>query len=178
MGDPGSIPGSGRSPGEGKGNPLQYSCLENSMDRGAWWATVYGITKSWTRLSDFTFFLSIMKLNIRLHVFSDVCWVFCFSLLWFFLFLDSYFYIGFFKNWFVEILYVLWRLILSWLCTAYVSSQDCFQSIVLLVYCLRNAYLYWGPKDLFLYIGTEILWPIQPRIFPLWSFVEKVWRLL
>ena len=38
-GDPGSIPGSGRSPGEGNGNPLQYSCLENSMDRGAWWAT-------------------------------------------------------------------------------------------------------------------------------------------
>ena len=41
-GDPGSIPGLGRSPGEGNGNPLQYSCLENSMDRGAWWATVHG----------------------------------------------------------------------------------------------------------------------------------------
>ena len=40
-GDPGSIPGSGRTPGEGDGNPLQYSCLENSMDRGAWRATVY-----------------------------------------------------------------------------------------------------------------------------------------
>ena len=39
-GDPGSIPGPGRSPGEGNGNPLQYSCLENSLDRGAWWATV------------------------------------------------------------------------------------------------------------------------------------------
>ena len=39
-GDTGSIPGSGRSPGEGHGNPLQYSCLENPMDRGAWWATV------------------------------------------------------------------------------------------------------------------------------------------
>ena len=51
-GDPGSIPGSGRSPGEGNGNPLQYSCLENSMDRGAWQATVHGVTKSWTRLSD------------------------------------------------------------------------------------------------------------------------------
>ena len=46
--DPGSIPGSGRSPGEGNGNPLQCSCLENSMDRGAWWATVYGVAKSWT----------------------------------------------------------------------------------------------------------------------------------
>ena len=42
MGDLGSIPGSGRSPGEGNGNPLQYSCLENPMDRGAWWATVHG----------------------------------------------------------------------------------------------------------------------------------------
>ena len=46
VGDPGSIPGLGRSPGEGNGNPLQYSCLENSMDGGAWWATVHGITKS------------------------------------------------------------------------------------------------------------------------------------
>ena len=53
--DPGSIPGSGRSPGEGNGNPLQYSCLENSMDGGAWWATVHGVAKSWTQLSDFTF---------------------------------------------------------------------------------------------------------------------------
>ena len=54
-GDSGSIPGSGRSPGEGNGNPLQYSCLENPMDGGAWWATVHGVSKSWTRLSDFTF---------------------------------------------------------------------------------------------------------------------------
>ena len=46
----GLIPGSGRSPGEGNGNPLQYSCLENPMDRGAWWATVHGVTKSWTQL--------------------------------------------------------------------------------------------------------------------------------
>ena len=44
-GDPGSIPGSGRSPGEGNGNPLQYSCLENPMGRGAWWATVYGVAR-------------------------------------------------------------------------------------------------------------------------------------
>ena len=42
VGDLGSIPGLGRSPGEGNGNPLQYSCLENPMDRGAWWATVHG----------------------------------------------------------------------------------------------------------------------------------------
>ena len=44
------IPGLGRSPGGGHGNPLQYSCLENPMDRGAWWATVHSITKSWTWL--------------------------------------------------------------------------------------------------------------------------------
>ena len=43
------------SPGEGNGNPLQYSCLENPMDGGAWWGIVHGATKSWTRLSDFTF---------------------------------------------------------------------------------------------------------------------------
>ena len=49
---PGSIPGSGRSPGEGNGNPLQYSCLGNPMDRGAWRATVHRVTKSQTRLSD------------------------------------------------------------------------------------------------------------------------------
>ena len=52
-GDQGSIPGSGRSPGEGNGNPLQYYCLENPMDRGAWWATVHGVAKSRARLSDF-----------------------------------------------------------------------------------------------------------------------------
>ena len=54
-GDPGSIPGSGRSPGEGNGNTLQYSWLENPMDGGAWWATAHGVAKSRTRLSDFTF---------------------------------------------------------------------------------------------------------------------------
>ena len=50
-GDLGLIPGSERSPGEGNGNPLQYSCLENSMGRGAWWDTVCGITKSWTGIA-------------------------------------------------------------------------------------------------------------------------------
>ena len=53
-GDPGSIPGSGRSPGEGNGNPLQYSGLENPMDGRARWATVHGVTKSRTRLNDLT----------------------------------------------------------------------------------------------------------------------------
>ena len=54
-GDLGSIPGLGRCPGEGNGNSLQYSCLENPMDGGAWWATVHGVAKSRTRLSDLTF---------------------------------------------------------------------------------------------------------------------------
>ncbi|XDA71135.1 hypothetical protein R6Z07F_001490 [Ovis aries] len=51
-GDLGFSPGSGRSPGKGNGNPLQYSCLGNPMERGAWWATVHGVAKSHTRLSD------------------------------------------------------------------------------------------------------------------------------
>ena len=50
--DPGSIPGSGRSPGEENGYPLQYSCLESSMDRGAWQATVHGVAKRWSQMSD------------------------------------------------------------------------------------------------------------------------------
>jgi len=54
-GEPCLIPGLGRSSGEGNGNPLQYSCLKNSMDRGAWWATVHGVTKSWTQLSNWHF---------------------------------------------------------------------------------------------------------------------------
>ena len=54
-GDLGFIPGLGRSPGEGNGNPVYYSCLENPMDGEAWWATVQGVAKSWTQLSDLTF---------------------------------------------------------------------------------------------------------------------------
>ena len=52
VGDPGSILGSVRSPGEGSGYPLKYSCLENSVDRGAWQTIVHGVTKSQTQLSD------------------------------------------------------------------------------------------------------------------------------
>ena len=52
VGDSGSIPGSGISPGEGNGNPLQYSCLENPLNRRAWWATVHGVAKSQTQLSN------------------------------------------------------------------------------------------------------------------------------
>ena len=51
-GDPGLVPGLGKSPGERNGSPLQYSCLENSMDREAWWATVHGVTESRIRLSN------------------------------------------------------------------------------------------------------------------------------
>ena len=61
-GDLGSISGSGRSSGEGNGNPLQYSCLENNMDGGAWWATVHGVAKSRTWLSDFTFTFTFPKI--------------------------------------------------------------------------------------------------------------------
>ena len=50
--DTGSVPGSGRSPGEGNGNPLHYTCLKNPMDRGAWRATLHGVTKNRTQLSD------------------------------------------------------------------------------------------------------------------------------
>ena len=68
-GDVGLIPGSGRLPGEGNGNPLQYSCLENTMDRGAWWATVHGITKSWTRLStQHTIFNSHSYVIVNFHI--------------------------------------------------------------------------------------------------------------
>ena len=52
VGDPGLIPGLGRSFGEGNGNSFQYSCLENSLDGRAWWATVHGVARSQTRLSD------------------------------------------------------------------------------------------------------------------------------
>ena len=54
-GDTGLTHGSGRSPREGNGNPFQYSCQDNPMDRGAWKAIVHGVTKSWTQLSNFTF---------------------------------------------------------------------------------------------------------------------------
>ena len=62
-GDPSSIPGSGRSSGEGNGTPLQYSCLENPMDGGAWWATVHRIAKSHRQLSYFTS-LSLSTLSV------------------------------------------------------------------------------------------------------------------
>ena len=70
-GDPFSIPGLGRSPGEGNGNPLQYSCLENPMDGGAWQATYHGVTKSRTWQSDFTF---TFLLKLKLQYFGQKMW--------------------------------------------------------------------------------------------------------
>ena len=69
-GDLGSNPGLGRFPGEGNDNPHQYSCLENPMDGGAWWATVHGVAKSRTRLSDFTslHFTSLHSLYNMLYI--------------------------------------------------------------------------------------------------------------
>ena len=61
VGDPGSIPGSGRSSGAGTGSPLQYSCLENFMDRGAWGAVVPWVTKSQTKLSDYHLMTSLNR---------------------------------------------------------------------------------------------------------------------
>ena len=60
-GEMGPIPGPGRSPGEGNGNSLQYSCMENSMDGGTWQATVHWVAKSWTLWSDFTILLQIPR---------------------------------------------------------------------------------------------------------------------
>ena len=70
-GDPGLIPGLGRSPGEGSGTPLQYSCLENPTDRGTWWAAVHGVAQSRTRLSGFTWCVSI---NPKLLIYSFLLW--------------------------------------------------------------------------------------------------------
>ena len=86
-GDLGLIPRLGRSPGEGNGNPLQYACLENPMDRGAWWAAVHGVAKSGARLSEFhsSSLLSIFcSSNIILNL------VFLFS---FFPHLSSHYYV-------------------------------------------------------------------------------------
>ena len=71
-GDPGSIPGLGRSPGEGNGNPLQYSCLENPMEGGAWQAAVHAVTESQTRLSDFTFTFPFHALEKAMATHSSV----------------------------------------------------------------------------------------------------------
>ena len=70
--DVGSVPGSGRCPGVGNGYPLQYSCLENSMDRGAWWVIVHGITKSCTCLSVNTHTHTHTHVRIKVHGISVI----------------------------------------------------------------------------------------------------------
>ena len=69
IGNLGSIPGSGRSPGEGTGNPFQYSCLENPIDRGAWRAMVRGVTKSWTRLKQLSMHALYIIISTKLVFF-------------------------------------------------------------------------------------------------------------
>ena len=81
-GDLGSIPGLGNSPGEGNGNPLLYSCPENPMDGGAWWATVHGVAKSWIRLSAFAIHYRHLMFGrggknlqwIKDNLFNNRCW--------------------------------------------------------------------------------------------------------
>ena len=72
-GDSGSIPGSGRSPGEGNGNPLQYSCLENSMDRGAWQATVHGVAE--LEATEQLYFLSVIQWYTMYVECSGLIWL-------------------------------------------------------------------------------------------------------
>ena len=69
-GDTGSTPGLGRSPGGGNSNLLQYSCLENSMDRGAWWATVHEVAKSQTQLRDFHLIVICFLLFLYIIIYS------------------------------------------------------------------------------------------------------------
>ena len=80
-GDPGFIPGSGRSPGVGNGTLLYYSCLENSVDKGAWRATFHGVTKSQTRLCDFTFTIYLVVSGLSCGM-QDVCCITWSLLLW------------------------------------------------------------------------------------------------
>ena len=72
-GDLGSIPGSGKSPGEGNGNPLQNYCLENPIDKGVWEATVHGVAKSQTRLSDSTIhYLHVIQTMLLFYIATEV----------------------------------------------------------------------------------------------------------
>jgi len=76
------IPGSGRSPGEGHGNPLQYSCLENPLDRGAWQATVHRVAKSWTRLKQLSMKASFYQITLWCQSLMH-CWLTCVQSLWY-----------------------------------------------------------------------------------------------
>ena len=89
-GDAGSIPGLARFPGEGNGNPLQYSCLEKPMDRGAWQATVHGITKSWTQLSDWTTTIYILTIEYNSNIYYKYLYMY-FNYKYFILCLNIFF---------------------------------------------------------------------------------------
>ena len=82
VGNLSSITGLGRFPGKGNGYPLQYSCLENPMDRGAWWATIHGVTKSWTRWRD-SLSLSrikhLIKKSYNFMAFNAKIWEICYQ---------------------------------------------------------------------------------------------------
>ena len=80
-GDLGLNPGSRRSPGEGNGNPLQYSCLENPMDGEAWQATAHGVAKSRTRLGDFTFTYIYIYVCVRGYIYVCVCFPYHFYII-------------------------------------------------------------------------------------------------
>ena len=82
IGDTGSIPGLGGSPGGGNGNPLQYSCLENPRDGGAWWAAVYGVTQSRTQLKWFSSSSTSLKSQCHLCTFKIQSLLFCIILLY------------------------------------------------------------------------------------------------
>ena len=79
--DADSIPGSERSPGGGHGNPLQYSCLENPLDRGAWQATVHRVAKSWTRLKQLSMKASFYQITLWCWSLMH-CWLTCVQSLW------------------------------------------------------------------------------------------------
>ena len=80
IGDAGWIPGSGRCPGGGHDNPLQYSCLENSMDRGVWWATVHGVAKIWTWLKWLS--MHTLKQHKQNLFWGQFCWSFYLMRAW------------------------------------------------------------------------------------------------
>ena len=73
IGNSGLIPGFGRSPGGGHGNPLQHSCLENFMDRGAWQATVHEVAKSWTEWLNFHFYRQLRQLQVYKYLKGRLC---------------------------------------------------------------------------------------------------------
>ena len=78
----GPIPASGCPPGGGHGNPLQYSCLENPMDRGAWQTTPHGVAKSWTQLSEFHIHITFSTHSALLILFFFICSEFCHTMKW------------------------------------------------------------------------------------------------